>query len=203
MVANVISWLRKLGLYQDNGNEDVPLTIEDVVKNIIEEIQLMDTIPKKPAYSMGKLKQNVLRKEQQWDIFCKSKVKELKKKLDPNFLLDNNGMLRKVVNLKYTVELTIVVPRKHISYYFRVSQHKRTPGYQLHCQYDEMLLLVDRHVQRHPSAYQQLQNYVDSFFPTGYLPSKCTWKYLKYHLPVEPWTALGPCRQYQKAIGMH
>ena len=42
---------------------------------------------------------------------CKSKVKEMKEKLDPSFLLDSNSILRKVVKLKYTVELTILVPR--------------------------------------------------------------------------------------------
>ena len=63
MVANVLSRLRTLGLYQDDGSEDVPLTIEDVVKNIIEEIQSMDTMTKTPAYNIGKLNQDVLRKE--------------------------------------------------------------------------------------------------------------------------------------------
>ena len=33
------------------------------------------------------------------------------RKLDPNFLLDDNSILRKVVKLKYTIEPTIVVPR--------------------------------------------------------------------------------------------
>ena len=38
VVADAISWLRTLGLYQDNDNEDILLSTEDVVKNIIEEI---------------------------------------------------------------------------------------------------------------------------------------------------------------------
>ena len=67
VVANAISRLRTLGLYRDNGNEDVPLTIEDVVKNIIEEIHYLDTVQKTPSYNMGKLNQDVLRKEQEWD----------------------------------------------------------------------------------------------------------------------------------------
>ena len=61
---------------------------------------------------MEKLNLDVLRKEQQLDWFCKNKVKEMKVKPDPSFLLDNNSILRKVVKLKYTVELMIVVPRK-------------------------------------------------------------------------------------------
>ena len=36
----------------------------------------------------------------------------MKKKPDPNFLLDNNRILRKVVKLECTIEPTIVVPRK-------------------------------------------------------------------------------------------
>ena len=35
----------------------------------------------------------------------------MKTKGDPNFLLDENRILRKVVKLKYTVEPVIVVPR--------------------------------------------------------------------------------------------
>ena len=36
----------------------------------------------------------------------------MKKKPDPHFLLDGNSILRKVLKLKYTIEPTIVVPRK-------------------------------------------------------------------------------------------
>ena len=36
----------------------------------------------------------------------------MKKKPDPNFLLDHNSILRKVIELKYTIEPAIVVPRK-------------------------------------------------------------------------------------------
>ena len=62
VVADAVSSLRTLGLYQDNSNEDVPLTIKDVVENIIEEIHLMDTVLTTPAYSMGKLNQDVAEK---------------------------------------------------------------------------------------------------------------------------------------------
>ena len=64
VVANMISRLRTLGLYQDNSNDDVPLTLNDVVKNIIEEVHSMDTVLKTPAYNMVKLNLDVLRKEQ-------------------------------------------------------------------------------------------------------------------------------------------
>ena len=36
----------------------------------------------------------------------------MKKKLNPNFLLGNSSILRKVVKLKYTIGPTIVIPRK-------------------------------------------------------------------------------------------
>ena len=65
VVADVISTLRTLGLYQDNDNDDVLPIIEDAGKNIIEEIQSAAAAPRKPAYNMGKLNLEVLRKEQQ------------------------------------------------------------------------------------------------------------------------------------------
>ena len=112
MVADAISQLRTRGLYQDNGNEDIPLTTEDVVKNILEEIHLTDAIQRVTTYSTEKLNLDILRKEQQHDQFCKNKVKEMKTKPDFNFLLDKNSILSKVVKLKYTIEPTMVVPRK-------------------------------------------------------------------------------------------
>ena len=87
VVTNAISRLRMLGLYQDNGNEDVPPTVDDVIRNIIEEVHSTGIAPKRPVYNMGKLNLDMLRKGQQWDQFCKNKVKEVKLKPDPNFLL--------------------------------------------------------------------------------------------------------------------
>ena len=117
VVVDVISRIRILGLYQDNG---VLLMLEGVVKNIIEEVQSMDTLPKIPGYNMGNHNLDVLKKEQQWENFCKTKVKEMKKKLDPNFILDENNILRKVVKLKYTLGPMIVIPCKLTSLYCRV-----------------------------------------------------------------------------------
>ena len=37
IVADTISQLRTLGLYQGNGNEGNPVTTEDFIENIIEE----------------------------------------------------------------------------------------------------------------------------------------------------------------------
>ena len=69
MVADAVSRLRTLGLYQDNNNEDVPITTEDIIKNIIQEVHSANIVPKTPTYNIGKLNLDVLRKEQQWDQF--------------------------------------------------------------------------------------------------------------------------------------
>ena len=37
VVAEAVSQLRTLGLYQDNYNEDVLLSTEDMVKNVVEK----------------------------------------------------------------------------------------------------------------------------------------------------------------------
>ena len=65
VVADTISPLRTLGLYQDSGNKDVPVTTEDVVENIIEEVHLADIIQKIPTCNVEKLNLDILRKEQQ------------------------------------------------------------------------------------------------------------------------------------------
>ena len=44
IVADAISQLRTLGLYQDNGNKYIPITTEDVTENIIDEVHLADVI---------------------------------------------------------------------------------------------------------------------------------------------------------------
>ena len=101
---------------------------------------------------MGKLSLEV----QQQDWFCKNKVRDMKKKPDPNFLVDHNNILRKVVKLKYTIKSTIVVLRKLTSLMIIVPQCQGTPKHQQNGQHDLMLLLMDQHVKRHALAYQQL-----------------------------------------------
>ena len=83
VVVNAISRLRTLCLYQDNENKDVPIATEDAIKNIIEEVHSTDVLPRTPTYNIGKLNLDVLRKEQQQEWFCKTKVKEMKKKQTP------------------------------------------------------------------------------------------------------------------------
>ena len=55
VVPDAISWLRTLGLYQDNDNKGVLLTIQDVIKNIIEEVHITEVIQKTPMYNVEKL----------------------------------------------------------------------------------------------------------------------------------------------------
>ena len=56
IVADAISRLRAFGLYQDHDNEEVQLSLEDAVKNIIKEIHSGESIPKIPIYTkMNKL----------------------------------------------------------------------------------------------------------------------------------------------------
>ena len=53
VVANAISRFRTLGLYWDNDNEDMLLTTEDVIENIIEEVQSTGEVQKTPTYNTG------------------------------------------------------------------------------------------------------------------------------------------------------
>ena len=55
MDTNTISRLRMLDLYQDNDNDDVPITTKDIIKNIIEEVHSSNIGPRIPSYNIGKL----------------------------------------------------------------------------------------------------------------------------------------------------
>ena len=75
VVADVISRLRAFGLYQDNDNEEVQVSLKDTIENIIEEIHSIEPTSKIPAYTkINKLHLSLLRKEQLHDKFCKKKV---------------------------------------------------------------------------------------------------------------------------------
>ena len=70
----------------------------------------------------------VLKKEQQTDRFCKGKIRDLKNKPDPNFVLNHNSILRKVTKLKYSTEPAIVVPRKLTS--IKIIEFHNAKGHQ-------------------------------------------------------------------------
>ena len=60
VVADTVSQLRMLGLFQDIDNEDIPTSTEDVVENIIEEIHSTEVIQRMPAFNIDKLTLDVL-----------------------------------------------------------------------------------------------------------------------------------------------
>ena len=54
VVADAISWLRTLGLYQDNSSDNIVATKDNVVKNVMEEVHTIKLVPNSPSYNMGK-----------------------------------------------------------------------------------------------------------------------------------------------------
>ena len=64
-----ISWLIMLGLCQDNDNEDIPISTEHIVKNIIEEIHSTGVKQRTPAYIIDKLNLDA------W-VYCKKSSRE-------------------------------------------------------------------------------------------------------------------------------
>ena len=69
VVADVISQLRTLGLYQDNGNDDLAKTDDGMVDNIKEEVHAIEWVPNLASYEMEKLNLDVLREKQWQDTF--------------------------------------------------------------------------------------------------------------------------------------
>ena len=112
IVADPISRLRTLGLYQDNGNDDLGRMDADVVDKIVEEVHAIKWVSNSGGYKIEKLSLDVLREEQWQDIFCTKKAKSLRLKQVDDFVLDKNSILWKIVRLKYIIGPTIVVPRK-------------------------------------------------------------------------------------------
>ena len=112
VVADAISRLRTLGFYQENGNDGVAKTDDNMVDNVMEEVHAIEWIPNSTAYKMEKLNLDELREEQWPETFCMKRLKMLLTKLDGSFVLDENSILWKMVRLRYTKEPTIVVPRR-------------------------------------------------------------------------------------------
>ena len=69
----MISSLRTLGLYQDNGNDNLAKTNNEIVDNVMEEVHAMEWYP--ASHNMEKLNLDVLREEQQQDTFCTKRLK--------------------------------------------------------------------------------------------------------------------------------
>ena len=96
MVADMISRLATFGLYQDNSNEEIQLSLENAIENIIDEIHNVRSAPYTLAYTkIDKLNLDLLSKEQLPDRFFKKNIKDIKTKPEPSFILDKNNILRK------------------------------------------------------------------------------------------------------------
>ena len=54
VVADAISRLRTVGLYQDNSNDDLATTDDDIVENIIEEVNAIKWVPRSAGHNMEK-----------------------------------------------------------------------------------------------------------------------------------------------------
>ena len=78
VAADALSRLRMFGLYQDNNNEEVQLSLEDAIENSVEEIHNIESTPSIPAYTkIDKFNLDLLRREQLCNKFCKKNVKEI------------------------------------------------------------------------------------------------------------------------------
>ena len=88
VVANAISRLRTLGLYQCNGNTDLAKRDDDIVDSIMEDVHAIEWIPSLATYKMEKLNLDILREVQQLDAFCTKKAKCIRSKEVDGFVLD-------------------------------------------------------------------------------------------------------------------
>ena len=74
MVADAISRLRTIGLYQDNNTKEAQPLLEDTVENILEELHNIHSIPTVTNYNkIDKLNLNVLQIEQSRRTFARRK----------------------------------------------------------------------------------------------------------------------------------
>ena len=114
VVADTISRLKNLNLYEKNQEvNSVPsvATVEDALENLIDEVENISVKASNPDQTT-QVNLSELCREQKQDQFCKNKVKSINTDKLSDFILDNNGFLRKIVGLKYTIEPTIVIPKK-------------------------------------------------------------------------------------------
>ena len=65
MVADVISRLRAYELYQDNSSEEVQVSLENALENVIEEIHHISAAPTATTYNnIDRLNLDLLPREQ-------------------------------------------------------------------------------------------------------------------------------------------
>ena len=92
VVADAISRIRTLGLYQNNSNDDIATVDNNMVQNIVEEVNAIEWVPNLAGYNMEKLSLAILREEQWQDTFCFKKIKALRAKQVSSFTLGNNSV---------------------------------------------------------------------------------------------------------------
>ena len=99
VVADAISRLKTMKLYKKHQEANpIPLIdrVEDALENIIEEIHNLNI--KAMNYNQNtKLDLEELCTEQKCNQFCKNKAKGINSNKPSDFILDNNGILRKTV----------------------------------------------------------------------------------------------------------
>ena len=106
VVADVISRLRMCRSYQDNNNEEVQLSLEDVVENTIEEIHNINSVLTTTTY-------NII--DNTWPTLKTAVMRQLQQeenKTRPQLHLRWEQHLKKAVKLRYSIVPTILVPRK-------------------------------------------------------------------------------------------
>ena len=113
IVADVISRLKALNLCGKHQEvESVPsvVTVEDDLETIIVEVH-NSSVKESNLRQTTQVNLYELCREQRWDQFHKNKVKSISMEKPSDFVIDHNGILRKIVRLKYTIEPTIVIPK--------------------------------------------------------------------------------------------
>ena len=73
-------------------------TVEDALKNIIEEVQNISVKASNPKQNT-QVNLNELHRDLKQDQFCKNKVKSIIADKSSDFIWDNNGILRKILRL--------------------------------------------------------------------------------------------------------
>ena len=127
IVADVMSRHKTLNLYKKHQEVDsVPsvAAVEDAFENIIEEVKNISVKVSNSNHTM-QLNLSELSREQKQDQLCKNKAKSISTDKPSDFILDNNGILSKIVRLKYTVDPTIVIPKNSNTELFSTSTKVR------------------------------------------------------------------------------
>ena len=138
---------------KNNGNDNLAKAGNNVVDNIVEEVHAIEWVATSASYKMENLNLEVLREEQ----FCMKTATNVRLKQVDGFVLDEYGILQKMVRLKYTIDPTIVVPRKLTSHIIvEVHNGKGHQGISCTVNMIRYYFLVGQHAQRCAPTHQEL-----------------------------------------------